>query len=292
MKKEQAIKIRDEYYNKRTHSKKDDEDLMEALILLSDDGDSEATTWLGGMYYGMKKFDLAEKYYLKASEEGNSGAMNGLGYIYYYGRLGTPDYEKAYKYYKMSADLGDISSIIKVSDMYKNGYYVEKDLSKSYDTLMQALGKVGNDGHKIFFHYPEIASRIASIKFKKGEIEDGIEYMYQARDVLIQRIARTDSFWGDLTIMSIIEAELFQYDEDIKYNYCIYNLFELLKVPSKHKFSYYDEFYTVESFKEEDGTISVNYNDKWYKSVRDFFSYAMVGKEKLTAIAEELMLED
>ncbi len=293
MNKEQATKIWDNYYNKRTHSKKDDEDLIEALLFLSDDGDIEATAYLGGMYYEMKKFDLAEKYYLIASEEGNVGAMNGLGYIYYYGRLGTPDYEKAFKYYKMSADLGHINSMIKVSDMYKNGYYVEKDLDKSYDILMNAFTEIGEDGNMIFWHYPEVASRIATIKFNKGEIEEGIHYMRQARDVLVDRMARTDSFWGDLTIMSTIESSLFKYDKDINYDACIYNLLELMKTPDKYYFCHYDEeHYTVESIKEEDGTISVKYNEKWFKSIKDFFLYAMVGEEKLTAIAEELRLDE
>ena len=42
---------------------------------------------LGGYYYGHKDFDLALKYYELADSYGNEWAPEGLGYIWYYGRL-------------------------------------------------------------------------------------------------------------------------------------------------------------------------------------------------------------
>lgn len=217
--------------------------------------------------------------------------MCGLGYIYYYGRVNEPDYEKAFKYYKMSSDLGNLSSTIKISDMYKNGYYVKKDLDKSYKYLMDVYEKIKNDQDEMFWHYPEVASRLATIQFSKENINEGIELMYKARDILMSRISFTNSFWGDITIMSIIEYNLFKYDSDIVFDKCIYNLLEILKKPGIYKFYYTNICYIVESFKEENDYISVKYNDKWYKSIKDFFLYARINDNKLTNIASKLRLE-
>lgn len=285
MDKDTAYKIWENYRNKLQHEKQDEEDLIEALIFLSDNGDPLATTYLGGTYYEMKKFDLAEKYYKIAADKGVVGAMNGLGYIYYYGRVGERDYEKAYKYYKMASDLGSIQDTIKLSDMYKNGYYVEKDVDKSYELLMRAYNNTNNDEENRFWHMPEIASRLATIKLNKGEIEEGINYLYSARSILINRIAYTGAFWGDLTIMEIIEANLFKYDETIKYDDCIYNLFELLKIEGEYRFICKKEVYVVSAIKDEDG-IAIKFLDNWYKSAKDFFLKAKLKDKKITIEAK------
>lgn len=279
--KETAYKIWNNYYKKQQHEEQDDEDIMEALIFLSDNGDYDATASLGGFYYGMKRFDLAEKYYLIAASNGIVGAMSGLGYIYYYGRVGEPDYKKAFEYYKMASEMGSITDIIKLSDMYKNGYYVQKDLEKSYELLIDAYDRMKQDKDKIFWHLPEIASRLATIKINIGEYEEAIDYLYSARDVLMSRIAYTDAFWGDLTIMEIIESNLFKYDPDIKYDSCIYNLFELLKTEGKYRFICGKDIYTVISEKDDDG-IGIKFENTWYKSAKDFFSKARIKNKRIT----------
>lgn len=50
---------------------------------------------LGGYYYAKEKYDLAEKYYLLANQAGDKWTADGLGFIYYYGRVGPRDYQKA-----------------------------------------------------------------------------------------------------------------------------------------------------------------------------------------------------
>ncbi|MGM9971331.1 MAG: tetratricopeptide repeat protein [Anaeroplasmataceae bacterium] len=284
MNKNIAINICEKYNSKYKHNQKEEEDFIEALKFLSDEGDIAATTCLGGRYYELKKFDLALKYYSIAASEGSVAAMSGLGYIYYYGRTAEPDYKKAFEYYKMAADLGDTKSIIKISDMYKNGYYVEKNLDKSYDLLITAYTKVKNDSNEIMECLPEIASRLGTILLNKGDVESGIKYMYKARDVLIKRITYFGSFWGDLTIMQIIEYNLFKYDVDIKYDNCIYNLFEKLKYEGIYSFTYLENKYLVEAVKEGDSVI-VNFDDKWYKTIKDFFLNAKINGEKITTIA-------
>ena len=104
---------------------------IESLEFLIDETkDTDYMTQLGGYYYGKKIYDLALKYYEMADTYGDKWAAEGLGYIWYYGRTGEVDYEKAFKYYSKAADNGYLQAKIKVADMYKNGYYVDKDYDK------------------------------------------------------------------------------------------------------------------------------------------------------------------
>ena len=55
-----------------------------------------------------------------------------MGYIYYYGRIGEKDYEKAFKYFVKGALDGHLCSLYKTGDFYKNGYFVEKDPKEAF----------------------------------------------------------------------------------------------------------------------------------------------------------------
>ena len=70
-----------------------------AQMLYEHTGDTEYMTNLGGAYYERREFDLARKYYEIAAEKGDLYANIGLGYIWYYGRTGKCDYEKAFRYF-------------------------------------------------------------------------------------------------------------------------------------------------------------------------------------------------
>lgn len=105
------------------------------LIDIYEDGienkDPDAMCNLGSLYYtgraGEQDYEKAAYYYHMADMAGNRQATENLGYIYYYGRTGQKDYEKAFKYFVKGALDGHLRSLYKVGDFYKNGYYVEKD---------------------------------------------------------------------------------------------------------------------------------------------------------------------
>lgn len=59
-----------------------------------------------------------------------------LGYIWYYGRTGERDYKKAFEYFSKMMDKGNLVAEYKVADMYKNGYYVDKDQNK-YENMIK-----------------------------------------------------------------------------------------------------------------------------------------------------------
>ena len=78
-----------------------------AGFLIHETKDSEIMLNLGGYYYDQKRYELALKYYEMAMAHGNGDAAIGLGYIWYYGRTGTVDYEKAFHYFDEGGILSD-----------------------------------------------------------------------------------------------------------------------------------------------------------------------------------------
>ncbi len=164
----QAQKIRRDYYRKTNPTGEDQFEFTEALRYLIDKTtDTGYAAELGGHYYELRRFDLARKYYEIAAEGGHLGAILGLAYIYYYGRIGEPDYEKAFCYYKKAADLGDINGTYKLADMYRNGYYVEK-VPVRYRQIIEELYPRVQRCRSIFDPLPEVFTRLAKIRADEG----------------------------------------------------------------------------------------------------------------------------
>ena len=84
----------------------------------------------------MKRFDLALKYYEMAASYDYDEAYECLGYIWYYGRTGERDYKKAFEYFSKMMNKGHLVASYKVADMYKNGYYVEKNM-ETYKKIIE-----------------------------------------------------------------------------------------------------------------------------------------------------------
>ena len=123
--------IRRNFYRMDDPSEEDIFLYTEAMdYLIRETADPETMLDLGGYYYEKKHFDLALKYYEMAAEYKLPYAYDCLGYIWYYGRTGRRDFEKAFHYYSLAKDAGILEAAVKVADMYKNGYYVEKDYEK------------------------------------------------------------------------------------------------------------------------------------------------------------------
>lgn len=95
-------------------------------------GNVDAMNDLGALYYDgrgcCQDFTKAVYYYEMAAAHGSEIARESLGYCYYYGRDIPVDYEKAFNCFAEGAFLGRLNSLYKIGDMYRNGYYVEKNL--------------------------------------------------------------------------------------------------------------------------------------------------------------------
>lgn len=282
----EAKEIRNDFADKQTFS--DDELFMfsEAMnYLIENEKNPADMMFLGGVYYDLRYFDLALKYYEMASTYNYREAFSCLGYIWYYGRTGEKNYEKAFKCYSKAMDMGCLTSTYKVADMYKNGYYVEKDYEKykSMITDLYPKVKILND---VFDPIPEVYIRLAKIKIEEKDYKEALNLYSYAKEVLAQRIS-INHFFGNLNIMKWLIDDVYKIVEFDNEYFDLYDLYHVLKKPTKVVFEYDDKTYEIESV-EENGECVIFFNDSWYRTIDDFFAKAKIEGELLTALYFDL----
>ena len=130
-------------------------DLIEELFSAAfDDGNGDAMNDLGAQYYdGSRGFDQdftkAVNCYKLAAAKGSRQAQENLGYCYYYGRNMPVDYEKAFHYFALGAFDGQLISLYKIGDMYRNGYYVEKNEVEAFHIYSRCLDTMTDEAAQI-----------------------------------------------------------------------------------------------------------------------------------------------
>lgn len=278
---EHAQTIVKDYYDLKNPSEEEDFLFVEALeYLIYETNQSRYMMELGAWYYGRKQFDLAEEYYLKAAELKDIDAYQCLGYIYYYGRVGKPDYKKAYTYYKLASDAGDLIATYKMADMYRNGYYVQKDVDR-YVSIIKSLYPKIKDATNVFAPLPEIYSRLARIYKKEGKVDEAIKILLYAKDFQAQRLIY-NGFFGDLSIMKSIVFDLYQLIEFDFNHVDLFDLYYLLRLPATLVLCINQEEHLVES-KVEDQMVYITMDGKNFENVDEFFSHAKIQNERLSA---------
>ena len=241
---------------------------------------------LGSYYYESRRFDLALKYYEMAAAYNDINAAICLGYIWYYGRTGERNFEKAFHYYTKGMEAGDLQSAYKIADMFKNGYYVEKDYEK-YCEIIEALYPKVRNAMYLNDPLPEIFTRLARIRMEQGKYDEARALLVQAKDFLAQRIA-DHPFFGDLNIMKWLMEDLNRLPETMRLDENdLYDLFIALKEPAEIRFRYRKKEHTIRSVM-EDGACAVCFDEKWYRSVDDFFAKAKINDRLLTNMYQDL----
>ena len=253
-------------------------------FIIETENDPNVMSYLGGYYYGQQKYDLAEKYYLMADENGDKWAADGLGYIYYYGRNGERDYKKAFHYFSKAKNNGNLEAAMKIADMYRNGYGVEQSLEQ-YKTIIVELYDKLKDTKDLFEPYPEVAHRLGEILINEGKGESAIEMLLKGKSFIQQRI-RYNAFWGNFivcrrTITLLYKVIPFSSDE-----FDLFDLFYYLSKPNKATLIYNGKTYLIESFFDE-GEIRVKFLDKYFKSIENFLSTALINGKHLYVIHYE-----
>ena len=104
--------------------------MIAAFVEEIEAGSADAACDLGSLYYtgrgGEQSYEKAIKYYTLSAGGGCRQAQENLGYCYYYGRDVDVDYEKAFHYFAPGAFMGNIRSLYKIGDMYRSGHYVKQ----------------------------------------------------------------------------------------------------------------------------------------------------------------------
>ena len=276
-----------ESFDKNHNPSEDDVFLFtEAMnFLIEEEHDPGDMMYLGGYYYEIKRFDLALKYYEMAATYDYDPAYEGLAYIWYYGRTGERDFKKAFEYFSKLMDKGDPVSTYKVADMYRNGYYVEKD-QKKYEQIIEDLYPKVKDMNNVFDPVPEVFTRLARIRTSQGREEEAVNLYLYAKDFLAQRI-RHNAFFGNLNIMKWLIDDLYELIEFDEEYFDFFDLYYLLRTPHKVSFIYEDNEQSLESVM-EGNECTVCFNGKWFHSRDDFFKDGCIGNTKLTAIYDKL----
>lgn len=273
MTKEEAKRLVEKHYQKDNISKDDEFIFVEACqFLIETENDSDAMVNLGGYYYAKEKYDLAEKYYLMAFDAGDDWVADGLGFIYYYGRVGARDYKKAFYYFSLAKDNGNMEAAMKIADMYHHGFGVDKDDEKYKAILLDIFDKI-KDTNQLFDPYPEVAHRLADIYINEGHGEDAFDMLVKGKSFIEQRI-RYNPFWGNFIVCRRLIGLYYQvveFDED-KFN--LFDLFYVLNKPHVVRLTYHGKQYDIESFFDE-GEMRVKCDGRLYKSTENFLSNAL-----------------
>ncbi len=241
---------------------------------------------LGGYYYGKKEYELALKYYeIAAASEACTEAYSGLGYIYYYGRTGKKDYEKAFYWYSKAMEEGDLQAEYKIADMYKNGYFVSQDRDK-YVRMIKNLYLKTCEGQFRDAPYVEIYVRLAEIMIEEHNTSRAIRLLKRAKGMLTERIAR-NSFFGNLSIMKGIENHLLSLDAICSDDIDLYDLYAFLRKPGIARFFYFGDMQEAEAV-EEDNQVVIRFNEKWFRTIDDFFEKAEIDGMFLTSLYYDL----
>jgi len=275
-------------FNDVTNKPSSEEEFMyiEALkFLIAEDHDPKAMMTLGGYYYEQRLFDLALKYYEMASAMDFEPAYECLGYIWYYGRTGLKDYKKAFEYFSKAEDKGNLVAAYKLADMYKNGFYVEKNIEK-YEELIELFYYRVRVDLEPFAPVPEIFTRFAAIKVKQGQIDDAIDLYIRAKEHLAERI-QGNPFFGNFNIMKWLIDDLYNIMEFDETYFDFYDLYYLLKSPHKIRFFYEEQSIIVESVMEGE-ECTVNCNGKWYHDRDDFFRNSEIEGTRLSFVYYDL----
>ena len=282
----EAIRLGNSFYRKSNPTEDDVFMFTEAMeFLINETHNPMYMMQLGGYYYEERKFDLALKYYELAAEYKYPEAYNCHGYVWYYGRTGTRDFKKAFEYFTLAAETGDITAEYKLADMYKNGYYVEKDYEK-YKEIIEKLYFDVEDARDAYEPLPEIYTRLARIRTEDGKTEEAVKLYLAAKDFLAQRIGG-NAFFGDLNIMMWLIDDLYKLRKFDESDFDLYDLYYLLKSPCRVQFCMGAKKYIVEASEDEEG-FYVRFGGEYYRGREDLFKKACIGKERLTALYNKL----
>lgn len=269
----EARRIREEYNLNENPTREDKNRFFEATQYLADmTGEVELYVSLANQLYERGNYDEALKYYETGAMFNEKKAFVGIGYIWYFGKTGKTDYEKAYVNFRAAYELGDFFAGIKIADMYRLGHYVDRDYGKYCEMIRYIYDETRHEwGYEECV--PEIRYRMAVIEKEKGNLGFASKLAFSAREFMEARLMHP-KYYGNLGLMRRIVELQYTMSE---FPYRMFNFFDfywLLKEPHRISFRYKDNVYEITNDVDKDGNITIHYNGKDYNGVDDFLLHS------------------
>lgn len=288
MDQKEAHRIQREFYRMDHPSEEDIFLYTEAMdYLIKTAADPDAMLDLGGFYYEQKRFELALKYYEMAAEYKMPNAWEGLGYIWYYGRTGKRDFEKAFHYYSLAKEAGITEAAVKIADMYKNGYFVDQDPGKYKEIIEELYPKVIKARY-LNEPLPEVCTRLAMIRKEEGNIDEAVRLLYQAKSFQGRRL-KYNNFFGGINIMKWLIDDLYEMTEFDEEDFDLFDCMWLLRGQASVTIRfYYEETPLRIDAVLENGELAIHWFDEVYPDRDEFYAKAMIGDQRLMSLQDEL----
>jgi len=95
--------------------------------------------------YKDKRYDLAHKVWMVSAEKDDALAQYNIGMLYNTQSFHLSSKEKAYKWYKKSANLGYAPALLSLGDFYQNGIVVDKNTAKAIELYKKSAKQENPD---------------------------------------------------------------------------------------------------------------------------------------------------
>ena len=231
---------------------------------------------------------MKKKYLEMGAEEDSFVLKEELGFLWYYGLCGKPDYEKAYRYF---IEAKGKRSKYMLADMYSCGQYVRKDKARSRKILEQLFDEVESDYKETIFWdstvFPEVALRLARLNIEEEqESLSDLECLISARKILSVR-QKNSPFWGNLkTMRSILRTIELMTEKDSE----LIDLYDLLTFEREKAVVTFE----CDGVKKRldifpnGGEVVYQFEDRWFHGAEDFLEKARIGKARVTSIIDRI----
>ena len=167
--------------------------------------------------------------------------------------------------------------------MYKNGYYVEKNMDK-YIEIIESLYEEVRD--RYYLPRPEVLTRLASIRTLQNRKEEAADLYLTARRDLIGRVARNRVF-GDLNRIKWLVNDLYKLIPFDRTEFDLFDLYYLLKEEHIVSFHLDHVIHVIESRK-DGNEMNIRFDDQWFRTIDDFFLKAVIGNETIESLYRDM----
>ena len=250
---------------------------LEALEYLAyNDADIEYKSSMAFKYYDHGLFRNILSMFEQFSFNPTVAYLRGL--IEFEGLLSKPDYKMAFEYFNHAIKVGSLIAVYYVAIMYRDGLFVEKDLSK-YEYMITTTFKIYKDS--ILECCPnKITLEMIKILCSKGKKKEAV--------AICNEVIKGEKDFCGLNIeqgksSAVMLNQLYSLTQIDYNNLDLFDLLYVLQQPHRVKIVLGGDDYFVESFY-SDQRLIVRFGNKFYRNANEFFDKCRIGKFLLQSL--------